>query len=125
MKVTIGDYLRGAKRDRKVKVEISGDDTYSLDHTLALIIAPALKKYKEIAGDKVIWGCFLPENDWELKGAAATRANKAAMKKQNEVLDKMIRAFQYIIDGCADVEHDEEIKEGLSLFAEYYRGLWW
>lgn len=57
----------------------------------------------------------------------------------NEILDKMIRTFEYLSDescnyGCnihepnwLDVydQRQKEIKEGLMLFAEYFQALWW
>ena len=47
MKVLIDDYNDDGD-ERPVQVEISEQDCWSLDHTLALVIAPALKKLKEI-----------------------------------------------------------------------------
>ena len=41
MKVNIGPYPNGNK-SRKVKIKIDRHDTYSMDHTLALIILPML-----------------------------------------------------------------------------------
>lgn len=46
MKVNIGRYPKGDK-ERKISVKIDPWDTWSADHTLALIIAPLLQKMKE------------------------------------------------------------------------------
>lgn len=46
MKVNIGRYPKGDK-ERKISVQIDKWDTWSADHTLALIIAPLLQKMKE------------------------------------------------------------------------------
>lgn len=46
MKVNIGRYPKGNK-ERKINVQIDPWDTWSADHTLALIIAPLLQKMKE------------------------------------------------------------------------------
>lgn len=46
MKVNIGRYPKGDK-ERKINVQIDPWDTWSADHTLALIIAPLLQKMKE------------------------------------------------------------------------------
>ena len=46
MKVNIGRYPKGDK-ERKISVKIDPWDTWSADHTLALIIAPLLQKMKD------------------------------------------------------------------------------
>ena len=46
MKVNIGRYPKGAKQ-RKINVQIDPWDTWSSDHTLALVIAPLLQKMQE------------------------------------------------------------------------------
>ena len=46
MKVNIGRYPKGDKQ-RKINVQIDPWDTWSADHTLALIIAPLLQKMKD------------------------------------------------------------------------------
>ena len=54
-------------------------------------------------------------------------------KAWNDVLDKMIKSFQLIKDDDFDTEvhpiewykeHQEQIQEGLQLFARYYQNLW-
>lgn len=45
MKVSIGKYRKN--KDRKVSVEITSADTWSLDHTLAEVIYPSLIKFKK------------------------------------------------------------------------------
>ena len=47
MFVKIGKYPKDMNKKRKIKVKIHDFDTYNLDHTLALIIVPALKKLKK------------------------------------------------------------------------------
>lgn len=46
MKVNIGRYPKGEKQ-RKINVQIDPWDTWSADHTLALIIVPLLQKVKD------------------------------------------------------------------------------
>ena len=46
MKVNIGKFYNPSNR-RKINVQIDRYDTWSLDHTLALIILPALIQLKE------------------------------------------------------------------------------
>lgn len=47
MRAKIGRYLK--EKERKVDIEIEKFDTWSLDHTLALIILPALIQLKDTA----------------------------------------------------------------------------
>lgn len=128
MKVNIGDYKKKGK-GRNIKVEISKDDTFSLDYTLALVIAPALKKYKEISGDIIIWPDFYPENYWgnehNYTKAQRKKFAKIAQKETKIMLDKMIYAFEQIVKDDAHSMNDPKIQEGLDLFAKHYRGLWW
>lgn len=116
MKVSIGAYRKG-KNGRKVRVEISRSDIWSLDYTLALVILPALKQFRKTPGGV-----------WDLIDARPkvleNRAIKIAKKQQRVLLDKMIRAFTLIVKDCTDIDREHEIQEGLDLFAKYYRHLW-
>jgi hypothetical protein len=127
MKVSIGKYRKNS--ERKIKVEITREDTWSLDYTLALVILPALQEYKKILQETgIIWGCAFEPDDWNLSDKKARKkADKNAIKKQNEILDKMILAFQLVIEDDCKYEKENQIKveEGLALFAEYYGALWW
>ncbi len=129
------------KKNNKIKklVKIHREDTFSLDYTLSFVILPALKKYKEIAFEKIIWTSpeFWPDGWFDREFAFDPKdrpnkkeknaANKYAKKKMEEVLDKMIFAFDHINngEGWLSSEHDGKVQEGLELFGKYYRGLWW
>lgn len=99
------------KRKRKMKIHIHNFDVWNMDNTLAHIIVPMLKKFKEQSKSH-------PANISE--------------KKWNDILDQMIWSFEQIIEGLdADVVHDlspaeytKRIDDGLKLFAKYYRELW-
>lgn len=115
MKVDIRKYPKYA--ERKVSVEIENFDTWSLDHTLALIILPALIQLKEfkhgIPSDFATTGgedwqdqkCFdfySEANDW---------AFEERVKQWDEVLDKMIWSFQQlVVDDYGDQYHHGEMK---------------
>jgi len=80
-------------------------ETWSLDVTIAEFILPRLKRYKQLSSEVI-------ETD-------------------EEALDKMIRAFE-LLTTCFDwpylpghVEKQQEVEDGLTLFAKNYRGLWW
>lgn len=100
------------KRARKFlwqRVTRGWDDseTWSLDHSLAKLILPRLKRFKQITigipGD-------MKEQEW------------------NDILDKMIATFEFAASEerwSATPEDYDKHKEGLQLFAEYYWALWW
>lgn len=85
---------------------VSEIDTWSLDVPIAEYILPRLKLFKSAKHSYP--GCLEKEEEWDI------------------ILDKMIFAFQKVIecDGGPS-EFEDEIDEGLKLFGEYYRGLWW
>jgi len=128
------------KRKRKVKVHIDNYDTWSMDHTLALIITPMLKQLKSTNH-----GCpiTLPEdvphigkgeeNDWG--------TDSKAEERWNWIMDEMIWAFEQVEtdtdhddqpylndDGTYDIEernkYEDRINNGFILFGKYFRNLW-
>ena len=113
MKVKIGNYQKNPSKDRKISVEIDDWDTFSLDHTLALIIHPALIKFKEKENGHP---SGLSEKEW------------------HDILDCMIFSFGKKLnddDGmvCNDIEQTKkniaEIQKGFDYFGKYYQNLWW
>lgn len=98
---------------------------FSLDYSLALYIYPRLCEFKEKYAKygTPCYFCF-DENGKQYPEEYDSNG------KWLEVLDKMILAFKLIIkDDAETIEEDEKneklIKEGLDLFAKYYRSLWW
>ena len=100
-------------------------DTWSLQFTISKFVLPRLKRFKEVSKGSV------PNKIYQKVNGDM----KLASKEWNEKLDKMVLAFQRIIDEDEDF-HDfkdkkywdkqEKIKEdGLKLFAEYFQDLWW
>jgi hypothetical protein len=124
--------------ERKVKVRIDYYDTWSMDHTLALIIHPMLLQLKEKNH-----GYFHsdPEDAPHIgqdEGADFTNDAKAE-DRYNWIMDEMIWTFEHIKnddsyelfyteekgwDREAMNAHEERIKNGLRLFGKYFRGLW-
>ena len=85
-------------------------ETWSLDHSLAKLITPRLKRYKEV-------NCGYPSSmSWE---------------EWNEILDEMIFGFEWFqSDARFDVnsEYDANYiraQKGIDLFAKHYFHLWW
>ncbi len=79
-------------------------DTWSLDYSLAKLILPRLKRFKEIT-------------------------NVAYDQERLDDIDKMIKAFEFLGSeerwDCTDKNKWNEVQEGLDLFAKHYVGLWW
>ena len=113
---SIADEFNDTKRRETYKqqrIERGFDDTetWNLDYTIASFIVPRLKRFKEITNGypgKITW------EEWE------------------EILDKMINAFELQVkedDNIQTLEQEkaeyEIIQEGLNLFAKYYFCLWW
>jgi hypothetical protein len=101
MKVKINKYNK--KSERKISVDIDKFDTWSLDHTLALIILPALIQLKETKhgipsdfaetggeshSEQMSFDFYQESQDW---------AFEQRVKEWDEVLDKMIWSFEQIM----------------------------
>lgn len=91
--------------------DVSYEDTWSLDMTLARIIAKHLRAF--LNAEKGPWGghpgIFVDQNAWL------------------NTIRKMIYAFEeYQRNDKYDIEEEkrERIREGMQLFIDYYRNLW-
>ena len=114
MKVTLGRYPKG-NTHRRINIEIDSFDTWGLDHTLALIILPALIQLKatkhgvpnefvdRIGGDMDRNFCFdfIKEDENEVFDRLCENWNTA--------LDKMIWSFQQL---SIDDEYDNKYHHG-------------
>lgn len=107
-------------RNKENEEGFCGYEFFSLDYSLALYIYPRLCEFR---------------NEYATFGTPAYfcyDVNENEVENGNELwleaLDKMILAFKYIILDPADIEwreKDKIIDEGLKLFAEHYRALWY
>ena len=94
-------WLQG-DRGRTVKIQIDAWDTWSMDHTLAMIIVPMLKQLKE----KTHGAPFVDDEDVpeELKSTSAPAKENEwdtddnHFKRWDYVLDEMIWAFEKLVD---------------------------
>lgn len=100
-------FVKKLNRNRKVEIKYHPYDTFSLDHTLALIILPGLKQLKETNhGFSTVDNEDVPvhlrceeKEDWgSLKGGE---------ERWNWVMDEMIWAFTQIVD-----EYPEDFSTG-------------
>jgi hypothetical protein len=133
-----------SKSKRKIKVRIDEYDTWSMDHTLALIIHPMLLQLKATKhGSSHVVDDDVPE---ELRSTAAEELTEDEKRWGSEdalfhkrwewVMDEMIFAFELELnDDWEDVyyknsDYDamnvvlDRQKNGFKLFGKYYSGLW-
>lgn len=104
-------------QDRTIKIQIDPWDTWSMDHTLAMIIVPMLKQLKETKhGAPFVDDEDVPE---ELKSTSAPAKENEwdtddnHFKRWDYVLDEMIWAFQHIVN---DDNWQEEFYSGTPRF---------
>lgn len=98
------------------KVGFSDTETWNLDSVISEFILPRLKRFKETCN-----------------GFPGGRG--LTMNKWYKMLDKMIFAFEWNVGCNADSNFNlsekeekanwKKYKEGMSLFSEYFRDLWW
>lgn len=140
MKVYIDNYPELGDEGRKVDVTIDDYDLWSLDCTLAYVILPALKQFKEqndaIPGGLVETAYTTGQMELDL-GMTEEQVSELRWlegeRQWNEILDKMIWSFERILDQFSPEEdyttrrtkeYQDKLDEGLALFGKYYRCLW-
>lgn len=125
VKVHLGNY----RKNRAIKVRIDSWDTFSLDNTLALIILPALEKFKKERKKcpGVPMEMFIDTDPKDKNGNHTDAAMKLASKRWDEVLDKMIWSFKELLyekeaDKCFKKNgkkwKTEKVEGGLSRIVE-------
>ena len=130
------------RKNRAEKVVIDDTDVWNLDHSLALIIAPALKILKEkkqgapfVHNEDV--PKFLRATEEEIKGHwDGGDTDEHYFDRWDYVMDEMIFAFEskleawdeQFFNGKFNKEgydvYSERINNGFKLFGKYYNGLW-
>lgn len=110
-------------------------DTWSLDHTLAKIIAPCLRQLRDTThGAPLVFNVDVPEELHGPESHDAAYNDKHWFDRWDYVLNEMIFAFEAVLDeNSLDLwAENEEAYEawqarkenGLRLFGKYYEGLW-
>jgi len=111
MKALLGPFRK--KGGRTIKVTVHGYDCWNLNHTLAVIAYPLLKKFREIEAGHPGGGT---QEEW------------------NEILDRMIWSMKIVADekDCCPSGSIVEIRRfykkvnsGLELFGKHFRSLWY
>lgn len=142
-----------SKRPRKIKVKLHDYDTWSMDHTLAVIVVPLLKQLKATKhGAPFVDMEDRPDHLKSDEIDPVDMTDKYHFEAWNWVIDELIWTFeqkalddweaQYYtgkwvedpsrilgghfvgVDREAMKAHGERIKNGLRLFGRYYEGLW-
>ena len=108
MKVNIGKYPKKANGKRKIVVQIDNYDTWSLDHTLALIIYPALLQLK--ATKQGVPSEFTNEPNsnqetFDFYQEAYDDEWKQGIERWDDTLDKMIWSFEQLLKGDYDDQY--------------------
>lgn len=118
------------KKKRKVSIKIDSYDTWSMDHTLALIIVPMLKQLKANKhGSPNVDNEDVPEELRVPKDYDGFDTDPQWHNRWDWVMGEMIWAFEQIVEDH-DVaiedykEHYARVKRGTTLFGKYYQGLW-
>jgi hypothetical protein len=116
MKVNIAKFPKG-NTDRKISVHIDSYDTWNLDHTLALIIYPALLQLKKtkhgVPNDFAMVGGedYTDQDSFDFYKESHKDSFDEAVKRWDEVLDKMIWSFEQILkQNYNDLYHHGEVK---------------
>lgn len=131
MKIIIGKYPK-----RTAKIQIDDADTWSLNHTLATIIYPALVKFKQDCDKEqysFVEDVDVPEH---LRGDGdqhvmldelTDEQEKMLITRWQWVLNEMIFSFSV----CSDTVNPEwtwdncdRVKNGQMLFGKYFNQLW-
>ena len=112
MKARIGPFPKKGNR-RKIDVQIDNFDTWSLDHTMANIIYPALLQLKatkhgipsglveDVGGED-----YVSQDSFDFYKESHDEAWTEAAKKWDEILDKMIWSFQQLtVDDYSNKYH--------------------
>ena len=134
MKIDIGNFQKYPKK-RKIKVKIHDSDVYDFRSTMAIVIVAALKKFKKKNNRGTPLYCF-PENSYYY--CPSVTEETAARNEWNSTLDKMIFAFEELsteqkefdiinkndYDTQELIDLQNQVQEGLDLFAKHYRQLW-
>jgi hypothetical protein len=112
MKVQIGKFFKTVPR--KIEVQVDKWDTWNLDHTLALIIYPALLQLKQekhgIPGALADVGgeSHASQSSFDFYTETHDEAFNEAVKRWDEILDKMIWSFQQL----AHADYEEKYTHG-------------
>ena len=132
----VGDFCERIheKKKRKIDIRIDPYDTWSMDHTLALIIHPMLKQLRD---DKHGSPCVDDEDvPSHMRYGDSKGEDNWVHYKWDWVLNELVWTFEqlaadddrgeqlFMLDREKYNEYNDRVTNGLRLFGKYYRGLW-
>ena len=112
MKISIGKFPKNNRR--KFNIQIDKFDTWNLDHTMAMILYPALLQLKAVKHGVPSEFAEVGGEDWHPQGCfdfyseTTNECFNLGVEKWNEALDKMIWSFQQL---CMD-DYDGKYHHG-------------
>jgi len=125
-------------KKRKIKIKLDPYDTWSMDHTLSLIVHPMLVQLKATNH-----GYFSVDEDDTPHIESGVKddygSDSKAEERYNWVMDELIWTFEQLAhnedydlfyseekgwDFEESRKYNDRISNGLRLFGKYYRGLW-
>jgi len=139
MKVYISNYsterwyhrLFGIQSGKIQYVKIDNYDAWSADTTLALIIAPTLRKLRDLPNGACPF-VSIPDRPGHLIGSVPLQGDTDEFHE--EAWDWALTEMIYAFESCASqfsgeseedyLENDIRIKNGYRLFGKYYENLW-
>lgn len=125
MKIEIGPYTEGDEA-RLVEIKIHNYDTWAMDSTLAILIAPMLKQLKDTKhGAPFVDDEDVPEH-LRLPDIDEYGIQKTHFEKWDWVLDEMIWGFSNYdeVHYGFDVFTSQRLANATRLFGKYYQNLW-
>lgn len=145
MKISIGPY-KDDDTSRKEEIHIHDYDTWSMDHTLALIALPMLKQLKETKhgvpyidyedmpehlqyiprqyDQRAIGDLFNAWDDFENEFDHQVKVWDWMMDEMIWAMDNIAHQDEVDLDVWYSIEFNDRMSNALKLFGKYYRSLW-
>lgn len=118
-------------KEKDVKIKIDPWDTWSVDHTLALILVPLLTEYKNnlhgapMLTREGVSEEFISEVEDEDWTKDDPHCNINIFRTWENILDEMIWTFEQIAeDDRWDIEDPARLRRGCELFGKHFLELW-
>ena len=105
--------------ERPMEIEVHDYDTWNLDHTIACVVAPLLRQFR----DQGVGGFNTDVSD--VPDGIGDPNDSHDFKRSEWVVDELIWTFNLLsADDMFDPETEERVNNGLRLFGKYFRCLW-
>lgn len=142
MRVEIGDFAQDDESERIINVQVDEWDTWNMDQTIALMVLPLIKKYKEEMESRGM--CFPGSLYSQVRESYNPDQNEILSEEEleelvrdtcgnlwNEYVEAMIFSFEEAIEGYTGTfdtkeyqKYQQKIQDGFELFGKYFTSLW-